>query len=287
MRIVEYLNLRGIPMSQPSPFNSDALVAISGGDLKQAALFFERVLPLHSAGDVPSEVRFDQSGLLESDQFAAMMQESISTMRRLREVGQVAGSEEELAELGLHEFHNRLMRHYHSALTRASARSVPLFHSVSEFEGSLSQGEEEAIEIKLVRAPLIDTSGVEWDQVIDIRRDGDFTRKLRRFRLFINDNYQGKEPSYIRDSLLQKMEDYEDACRKHGLKLTVSTLSKVLNSRSLLGSLGLSATAILLGNPAVATAGVLSGAAIEIGKIYAFTLPKRRSNSIRHCGVRR
>jgi len=255
-------------MKQPSPFDFDAVVAISGSDLKQAALFFEKVIPLHTSGEVPSEVRFDQSDLINEEEWLTLVNESISISQTQLEMASEADIvERPIGEVRRDYLHNRLMGHYHKVLTKAGVRSVPLFHSIPEFEGSFSEGEEEAVEITLVRAPLIDTSDVEWDQIVDIRSDEDFKRKLRRFRLFINDNYQGKEQSYILDSLLQKMEDYETVCRKHGLTLTISILSKVLNSKSLLGALGLTATAILLGNPGVATVGALSGAAIEIGKV--------------------
>ena len=255
-----------------SLYRHDAVIAISGADLKQAALFFEQVLPLHSRKEVPDQIKFDSRPY--DIGFGKLLQETVDSLKKRIDAGEVSEGIDPVKE-ALNELHNTEAKRYHELLTSDGLRAVPIYHSTAEYEASLKSGKKEAVELMLTRVPLIDTNKLEWDQILDIRRDKDFLHKLRRFRLFINDNYRDKDSGYIRDSLLQKIEDYEVTCKRHGLSLTISTLSKVLSSKSLLGSLGIAAASVLCGNPAFANMGLITGVAIEIGKVTLHITEKR------------
>jgi hypothetical protein len=144
---------------------------------------------------------------------------------------------------------------------------VPFFRESRRFSMSLEKGNLDAIELKLTNVGVIDTSNLRWEQVLEIRKDPDSNQKLRRFRLFMTEKYKEKSESYIKDDLLLRIHDYEQACKKHGLELKQSVIAKLLDSKSLLGSLGMTAASLLLGEPLMAGASVLTGTSIEIGKI--------------------
>ena len=264
-------------------------VAISSEDHKLAALLFDYLVPVHSSAAVPDEVKFQHPELAAFGK-RSVDEELADTMRRAKRIvqekpeswvqkiitevpsEQVAGfrssgfTDREIAALEtfIHYVRNLHTAQIHSMLTANGVRSAPLFRSTVGYETYLLPGSTEAVEISLIKAPLIDTSNLEWDDILVIRRDKDFTRRLRNFRLFLNENYRGKEVGYVLDDLNKKLEEYETSCRKSGLSLTLTTLHQTLSSKSLLGSLGIAAIGVLTGNP---TAGLAAGVAVEIGKL--------------------
>jgi len=128
-------------------------------------------------------------------------------------------------------------------------------------------GTNEALEIRLDGLKLVDTSELTWEQILEVRSDPVYSRKAWRFRLFFADNFAGKDPNYVRDKLTEQIENYVTTCKRNGLKLALSAATKLLDSKSLLGALGLTGISILTGNLAVASASLLAGAAIELGKV--------------------
>lgn len=118
--------------------------------------------------------------------------------------------------------------------------------------------------ITLSKLNLIDASQAEWRQIIELRKDIESHRKLARLRLFIHKNYVDCSFSYIEDDLSQRIEDYERVTRKFGLKTTLSSLSLLLDAKALQASAGAGLVAGLFGGPLV---GLSAAAAIEIGKI--------------------
>jgi hypothetical protein len=163
----------------------------------------------------------------------------------------------------------------HEVLSKNNVRSVPIFNSVDAYNQYLPEGNSKAIEITLYNANIIDTSHLEWDHVLDIRSDKKFTQQLRNFRLFLIDNYQGKDKGYILDSLYKKIEEYEASCKRHGIQLVLSSISQTLDSKSFLGAIGIATAGILTGNPVIASLGVISGAAIEVGRVIVSVLEKK------------
>lgn len=118
--------------------------------------------------------------------------------------------------------------------------------------------------ITLSKLNLIDASQAEWRQIIELRKDSESHRKLARLRLFIHKNYADCSFSYIEDDLSQRIEEYERVARKFGLKTTLSSLSLLLDAKALQASAGAGLVAGLFGGPLV---GLSAAAAIEIGKI--------------------
>jgi len=155
--------------------------------------------------------------------------------------------------------------------TKGSA-SIPFIHDSDPFVHFLPQGHSEALEIKLSNIGVIDHSKVDWGQVKALREDADSSTKLRRFRLFMTENYKGRDGNYIRDDLLLKIYDYEQVCKKHGLELIISSVSKILDTKSIVGTLAASAASTLVGD---LTCGILSGVAIQIGQVAINIAEKR------------
>ncbi|MEY4294505.1 MAG: hypothetical protein RLY82_193 [Pseudomonadota bacterium] len=118
--------------------------------------------------------------------------------------------------------------------------------------------------ITLSRLNLIDASQAEWSQIIEVREDVQSRRKLARLRLFIHGNYSNCSFAYIEDDLSRRIDEYEQVSKKFGLKTTLSSLSLLLDAKALQASAGAGLLAGLFGGPIV---GLSAAAAIEVGKI--------------------
>ncbi len=264
-------------------------VAVSAQDHKLAALFFDFVVPTHSSGTVPEEVKLQHPALaafgkgnadgevveateaaerevrVRSEEWVESVVAEVQPdqVSRLRRDGL---SDRRIAalEIAVNQIRNRHTAAIHELLTDSGVRSVPVFRSSSAYDMFFEAGACEAVEVTLVNAPLIDTTNLEWKDILAIRRNEGFTRQLRDFRLFINRDYKGKTAGEVLDDLNKKLEDYERSCRANGLKLVLGTLRQMLDSRCLLSALGVAALGIVTG---YSFEGLVAGAAIEIGKV--------------------
>jgi hypothetical protein len=119
----------------------------------------------------------------------------------------------------------------------------------------------------------VDTSGVSWEQILDVRKDDVSRRKLRNLRLFLYANYEGKPSAFIEDDLKKRIEDYENACKDHGLNTCLSALSVTFGSKYVLAASAGAVSGAFLGSPlsGITTAAIieLGGVVIEISKAYA------------------
>lgn len=237
-------------------------IAIACGDAKLSALFFDEVIPLLDSTRVPEEVKAN----VWPSEIAPPPIVEIAEESKKRDIS----LEEGVALIG-----NIWALRIQTRLANEGTSTVPFFNDSEHFGLYLPKGHTDAIEVTLSRVGVIDDAKLEWDQVLDLRKDKDVLAKLRRFRLFLTEKYKDASEAYIRDSLLQRIYEYEETCRKHGLKLTMSTISKLLDSKSLLGTLGIAAAGILMGNPIAVGASILGGAAIEIGKVALHITEKK------------
>ena len=119
---------------------------------------------------------------------------------------------------------------------------------------------------------LVDTSNAEWDQIIDVRKDKESHQRLIKLKLFMNKNYSDSSFSYIEDDISARLFDYDLVCQKFGFKTMTSSISALLDSKSLHTSIGAGLVAGLFGGP---IAGVSTGAAIEVGKILVQIAEKK------------
>jgi hypothetical protein len=130
----------------------------------------------------------------------------------------------------------------------------------------------EYLAVSLSEIPLVDTSQAEWGQIIELRRDSESQNRLRNLRLFLYTNYQGKSVDYIQDDLGKRLHEYELARRKFGFEIVTSCFSTLLESKNIYTAIAGGFVAGLVGGiSAAATAGVI----IEVGKV-ALEFAKRR-----------
>jgi hypothetical protein len=123
------------------------------------------------------------------------------------------------------------------------------------------------ITLELSNIPLVDTSKATWDQIIDLRRDKEMHSKLRNLKLFLTKNYVGKSRSFIEDDFGRILDDYERSRKAHGFETRLSVLSHVVSSKWVQTSTAASIALAFVGEPLPAA---VSG--ISAGVIASFEL---------------
>ena len=252
------------------------VIAVSSGDHKLASLFFDKVIPLHSYNSVPQELIDD---LFKSH--VEKMSEDVKIGFDRPADCDNCPIKTDCTSYQNNPKHNcrdifanvfaKLMQGYHEELIKDEVDVIPIFNSQESLYKFIRKGYNDALEIILNGIKLIKTNNASWEQILEIRDDEDAIKKLRNFRLFIYNNYSGKSPSYIEDSINKIIDEYEESCKKHGFELILSSLSQLLDSKSFLASVFIAMFGILKN----ADACVYTGAGISISKIAIELLSKR------------
>lgn len=145
---------------------------------------------------------------------------------------------------------------------------IPIFnetifndHLENDYLNNFSQ---EKVEIKILNAPVISASELQWNQIVEAKKDPDFNIKVKRFGVFINKNYKGRELPFIIDDLSLQIEDYKSACNKHGIGLVNETFKSLANSKSVFGTMGVALCALLVKMPEYAVLTSAIGASLEL-----------------------
>ncbi len=93
-------------------------------------------------------------------------------------------------------------------------------------------GAHDSIMVTLANLQLIDVSEASWDQILEFRKNKQFTKRLRRLRTFLDVKFRGKSTSEIERSIYKLLEETErviDMAKRGGFKITEGDISKILS----------------------------------------------------------
>lgn len=270
-------------------------------DLKTAALYFDRVLP----------VAFRQMSGTGSD-IVASFPEPIPAAALVNIVfDRVPSTRAEHYTLfgqivdGWGDFANRVQRYrtrrfdsslhddyedlYEAYLRNAVIEEFgPVRHHFSEFAASLgvrasavlipssadADGTDEDPIVRVSGLGLVDISRASWEQILELRRDSKSRIHLQRLRSFLTEQYSHKSLTFIEDDLAQRINQYEDVRRKYGFEMVTGSISALLDASNLQAATAASLAAAIIGGPWVgASAAVL----IEVGKASLEFAKRRRA----------
>jgi hypothetical protein len=272
----------------------DTTAAICFGDLKQAALYFDRVLPvdlrrIRGQGserdilvDIPEEMPARALVELVFGVLSPNKQEGWrllgSFIDRWDEFRKTLHS----AAYGAHDDLPYLYRtdavDHRGGHVRAAFRSFAETLGIPDSAVLLAEESTDVSEwdyhmLSLQKVPLIDTRAATWEQIVELRRDESARRRLRNLRLFLTDTYQSKSRAYVEDDLERRLDEYDATRKQLGLSSTIGTLSLVLDSKTLHSAAVVGLSAALLAGPLAA---LLSAGAVEVGRL-ALELAERRA----------
>jgi hypothetical protein len=138
-----------------------------------------------------------------------------------------------------------------------------------------SESQKESVGISLCKLNLIDVSKARWEHILEFREDAESTRKLRNLRLFLSENYTGKELEYIKDDLCRRLDEYEEVRKGWAFETKTAVLSAFFSSKSLTAAAGGTLLSALLGSTATAAVTATTGVFMEVGKA-AIEVHKRK-----------
>src|SRR6266446_9355972 len=96
---------------------------------------------------------------------------------------------------------------------------------------------------------LVDLRRTSYEAILAFRDDEDSQAKMRRFRLFVYEQYQNKSRAFVEDDIQQRIYDYHEAAKKHGFALKEHTMSFLLHSKLFAAGLGSSVLSFAFRSP--------------------------------------
>ena len=277
---------------------------------KLAVLLFEEVLPLNlmletmSSGDVfdvsavkqlltniiparlnnPSAIKdvFQVNLFIAANMYHVLSgnDASISSDSKNDLTKFFASISEELIEMG---YPSTLLRERWIDLINRLFDQHPGFESapiLSTKSASKLDSQEPSPLFAISNIKIIDTSKVSWRKIFEFRKDDESASKLRRFRLFVAENYKGKSKSFIEDDLHNRIEAYEDTIKKWNFETYNGAAHSILTSKLLAGAGTASMISTLVGAPLPAILSAVGGISVELGKL-TLSLSKRK-HDLRH-----
>ena len=162
----------------------------------------------------------------------------------------------------------RFLDEYEMRVRMASFRVTgyhvtPIYESQQRYFSDYPSGNSIVYQAALENLPEIIEDGVSWEQILEFRSDKEAIRKYRALRLWLEHSLSAQSVDHARDVIANKLEDYEWAIRKHGLKITTGALSSIFDWKGVVSvGAGVSIGAAL-GGPIWS---VLTGTLLTVGK---------------------
>ncbi|NLI54586.1 MAG: hypothetical protein GX417_09735 [Clostridiales bacterium] len=100
-------------------------------------------------------------------------------------------------------------------------------------------------DIHISDIPIIVEDSLEWEQVLDMRKDKRTLYKLRRFSNWCELELSKKDTNNVEATLYKALEDYKFALKKHGILTATGSLSLLLSATSSILSAVLHGNSIL------------------------------------------
>lgn len=175
------------------------------------------------------------------------------------ELAKTGGKKKAVAFLS--EFFRKIARSF------SSKYGIPvavIYDTKSQRDQQYKVGDRAVVVATLCNFGIVEEEGLSWEQVIEFRADEGNRRKYRRFLHWLDEEMVGKSTGFIEDEIALRLEDYERALKKHGIKTVLGTIEETLDGKYLAGAAGIVGSFTITGHPAL---GALAGAGLIIGKM--------------------
>jgi hypothetical protein len=140
---------------------------------------------------------------------------------------------------------------------------TPLYEKQQRYYLDYPSGKTLSYQAALENLPEIIEGQVSWQQILEFRSDKEAIRKYRELRLWLEYSLSAQSVEHARDLIAHRIEDYEWAIRKHGLKTATGALSSIFSWKGLMSvGAGVSIGAAL-GGPVWS---VLTGTLLTVGR---------------------
>lgn len=141
---------------------------------------------------------------------------------------------------------------------------IPVYGSKNNRNHEYREGNHQTVVATLSNLEIVDEEQLTWKTVLDFRVDKEARQRYNRFLHWLDKEMVGKSQAFIEDEISQRLEDYERAIKKHGIKTVLGTVEEALDGKYLLGASGVAGSLTLAGHP---TLGALAAGLLIGGKI--------------------
>ncbi len=127
------------------------------------------------------------------------------------------------------------------AFERLTVRPVQTYFASEEnLRGTYAIGSTPMVIAALESLEWIDETHLTWEQVAEVRKDTQSVLALKRMLHWLDSQMAGKPVSFVADEIQLRLTEYENATRKHGIKLVKGAFGTFLDVKlwnSLLGTI--------------------------------------------------
>lgn len=109
---------------------------------------------------------------------------------------------------------------------------TPTFESKQSFQYDYPDGNSLACQAVLNNIAIVDNNAISWNQVLEFRKDPEAARKYRSLRLWLHEGVEANSISHATDIIGNKIDDYEWAIKKHGLKTVTGILTSFFDLKT-------------------------------------------------------
>jgi hypothetical protein len=227
---------------------------------KTAALFADRVWLQYPGEDTRLDFAFGWESLQSLRLAALWAFHSMNATEEERESWQHETASPQTERFVL-ATERDLAQEYH---TRTGAFIAPLYSSSEIRERQYHSGDAPTIIAVAENLNIVAEESLTWDQVIEFRGDGPSRLAYREFIHWLDKDMLGKPVQFIVDEVSSRLDKYNRALQKHGLRTVLGALERTLDAKSLLGT---SAAAVAVQNLAnQPLLSVLAAGGLVIGK---------------------
>ena len=114
---------------------------------------------------------------------------------------------------------------------------------------------------------MVHIEKLSMEQVLEFRKDKESFQKIRNLRLFLRNNYSGKEKNYILDDLNSKIFEYQKVTKKWGMDTAKGLLGIFLNSQTIRASVTASVALVCFGQKNISAIPATTGMIFECGNL--------------------
>lgn len=279
-RLGEALRMSGkLRPKEWQSLTSNDKVAIAIARPKTAALFFDRIWTLDR--DIPGEIGFRIHSMEEK--IALGLFDGIIANLAARE------KDPEAAESKIEKAYElltspaaeiQIAKAYAGLLIPSVEKIVnhpvqTFFANEENMRASYAPGTTTMVIAVIESIGLVDESLLTWNQVHEIRQDERAVVQMRRMLHWIDTEMSGKSLGFIQDEINMRITDYEDAAKKHGIKLLSGALGTLLDVKlwnTLLGT----AIGCALEKHSLAVAGLAAGLTLQGTRVAFETMNLHR-----------
>lgn len=268
---------------------------------KDACLYFDEVIPLNLGHIIPwnnngdleaHEVLHDilPAPLLDASSPLGMNMSVLSYLEAYINVFPISMGigneipEEEMNKRAKH-FFPLLMKRKDEMLERLPKSVDSIFGTQQTAKDSETAAGDPAF--ILTGLKLIDTSGIQWREILELRSDAEAMAKLRMLRTFIFQNYKDKPLAFIEDDLLNRIELYQTTAKQLGLKTSDASMKIVFNSANAVAGTVATIASALAGVPVtiplalgIGTTFLLGNVGLELRAFKRETYKFRQENPV-------